>query len=161
MAFSWGLAPLSYDLIINRSGKLQTVYGVEEVRQRIIVTLNHFWAEYFLAVDHGLPWYEIMLGARDFSMVEMLIRRAVLDVPGVISLVAINTDKPSWANQRKLSISMKVEVEGQIAPAMIDIEFSLVNLTQLSTSTASAGPSVLTETGDFIFDELGARILEG
>jgi hypothetical protein len=90
----------------------------------------------------------------------MLIRRAVLEVPGVLSLVSISADKPRWANQRTLSLAMKVEVEGQLAPAMIDIEFSLVNLSQLNTGS-SAGPSILNETGGFIFDELGSRILEG
>lgn len=159
MSFTWAITPLNYDLIINRDGKIQTVSGVEEVRQRVVITLNHFFGEYFLATDHGLPWYEVMLGSRNFEMIEMLIRQAVLGVPGVLALVSVAIDKPRWANRRTLSIGLKVEVEGAQAPNMVDIEYSLTTNTQLVTAR---GNVLVDESGRFILDDsTGTHIYEG
>lgn len=157
MAFTWAIAPTDYDFIINRDGQIQTVYGTEEVRQRIIVTLNHFWAEYFLATDHGMPWYEIMLGSKDYSMVESLIKRAVLGVPGVISIMSTAVSNPTGSNNRQFAISIRAEVEGILAPNIVDIEYSLINFSTFNGSSY-AGPSVLSETGMVLLDESGSII---
>ncbi len=125
MATTWALNPLTWDIFINRDGKIQTTYGVEEVVQRIKVTLGHFYGEYFLAPQHGLPWYEFILGSRDYRMVEMLLRSAVLGVPGVLSIASMDISLPRAANDRSMTVSMQVEAVGQSGPKIIDIVYTL------------------------------------
>lgn len=48
MTMTWAIDPIQYDLVINKAGTLQTTYGSDEVRQRVIIALLHLWQEYFL-----------------------------------------------------------------------------------------------------------------
>ncbi len=125
MAYTWALNPENNDLIIGRDNKLIGVYGADEVRQRILVSLQHLYQEYFLNVPAGMPWYELILGSRDKQMVDSLIRRAVLDVPGVVGIVSYKLEIPSSSNPRDYAIYMTVEVYGTEGPNIIDLVASL------------------------------------
>ena len=125
MPYTWALNPANNDLIIGRDGKLIGVYGADEVRQRILVTLQHLYQEYFLNVLAGMPWYELILGSRDKQMVDALIRRAVLGVPGVIGIVSYKLEIPSSSNPRNYAIYMTVEVYGTRGPNIVDLVASL------------------------------------
>jgi len=114
---TWALSPLNNDCFINQFGQLQTVYGAEEVRQRIGIALRHYWQEYFLNVPAGVPWYELILGSRDLSMVEALLRKEILEVPNVISIMTFNV----VIQNRNVNINTVVEVSGINGPQMIDI----------------------------------------
>ena len=125
MAYTWALNPENNDLIIGRDSKLVGIYGADEVRQRIIITLQHLYQEYFLNVPAGMPWYELILGSRDKQMVDSLIRRAVLGVPGVVGIVSYKLEVPSSSSPRNYAIYMTVEVYGQSGPNIIDLVASL------------------------------------
>lgn len=109
MAFTWKLNG-SHDLGITSRGKLEIVYGPDEVKQRILVALRHYWQEYFLNVQDGVPWYEVILGSKNKKTVELIIRRAILEVPGVIGIVALDVIT-STTISRHLEIYGTVEVE--------------------------------------------------
>lgn len=105
MSFTWKLSILN-DLNILSSGIFQVVSKVEEVTQRILVTLGHNWQEYFMNVPAGVPWYEIILGSKDTNQAENILRSIILEVPGVVSI-------SSFAAQlegREFSIQVSVEV---------------------------------------------------
>lgn len=104
MAMTWMLE--SDDLQVS-GGKLRLATGVEEIKQRIIVTLRHYWQEYFLNVPAGVPWYEVILGSKDRKLVEAILRRAVLDVPGVVGVINIRTTN----TQRTFTVYIDVETE--------------------------------------------------
>jgi len=110
MPFTWKVDATNYDLSI-KDGKLETVYNVSEVQQRILVTLWHYWEEYFLNVQAGIPWYELILGSKNKRMVEALLRYAILGVPGVVSIIRFQVVSPS-AGLRDFAIYADVEVQG-------------------------------------------------
>lgn len=104
MTMTWGV--FGSDLRI-QDGSLVTVYGAEEVRQRIIISLQHYWGEYFLNIEDGVPWYELILGSKDKRMVELILRQAVMAVPGVIGIDTFKTIYESGG----LTIDLIAEVE--------------------------------------------------
>ena len=129
MSYAWLLNPETWDVMIGPDGKFAKVSGANEVLQRISVALNHFWQEYFLNVNAGLPWYNdpaLMLGAKDVSMSKLLIQAVVLGVPGVISLVSMQLAGPNAANKRRMSLSMVVEVQGAAGAEIADIVYNLI-----------------------------------
>lgn len=100
----------AHDLEI-RNGKFRAVYGADEVKQRILVALRHFWGEYFLDTSDGVPWYEVILGSKDLKTVELILRRKVLEVPGVISVLSLEMLFSS-TTPRHLDIYIVAEVQG-------------------------------------------------
>ena len=111
MAFTWLLDSTNWDLSIT-DGKLRTTYGADEVKQRILVTLWHYWEEYFLHVPAGVPWYELILGSKNKRMVEALLRDAILGVPGVISIIRFQIQPAVSGSLRDFAIYADVEVLG-------------------------------------------------
>ena len=124
MSFTYALGS-GHDMIIDRAGKLLRVSGAQEVKQRIIVTLNHYWQEYFLNVPAGVPWYELLLGNKDKKLVSLVIRQSILDVPGVIGIVSLDV-RYSAIEARALTIAASVEVEGTMGTEILAIEESLI-----------------------------------
>jgi len=125
MAFTWGIDLSHFDLVIGTDGKLLTVYGAEEVRQRILVTLQHHWQEYFRNVPAGIPWYDYILGSKNKQIVEALLRRAILDVPDVFSILSLKLYPPTSTN-RNYELDTLVEVLGDDSPEMIQLTESLI-----------------------------------
>ena len=133
MSFTWAINPLNADVFLNRSSSLQIVTGEEEVKQRIIVALNHFYGEYFLDVPGGIPWYAGqtftgqqfigLLGSKDLRMASAIIRLVVLNVPGVLSIANFNLAFDPVT--RIASLGMQIEVEGTTGPSIIDIIHNL------------------------------------
>lgn len=110
MTMTWKVRNGSvYDLSI-KNGKLLLADGAEEVMQRVLITLQHHWQEYFLNVQAGLPWAELILGSKNKQLVEALIRRAVLDVPNVVSIIGLQTVWQSGTEARSLDLYLDLEV---------------------------------------------------
>jgi len=122
MTFTWSLNEKYNDIIIGRDGKIAKIKSAPEVRQRVIITLRHYWQEYFLNVLAGMPWYELILGSKDTKQAELLIRDAVLKVPGVISIININSVK---SINRHVSFNIRIEVEGIDGPSIEEIAFAI------------------------------------
>jgi len=100
----------NHDLSITSRGKFALIYGPDEVKQRILVALRHYWQEYFLNVQDGVPWYEVILGSKNKKTIELIIRRSILDVPGVIGIVSLEVQL-STTITRQLEIYGTVEVQ--------------------------------------------------
>jgi len=134
---TWTLAldPITNDVFINKSGILQTVYGAQEVKQRIIIALQEQYGEYFLAVQNGVPFYSGttvtgqtfagLLGSKNFSNIEAVIRLIILNVPNVVSIASLQFTMPDHA-QRAVSLAAQVEVQGANGPEIISIVTELM-----------------------------------
>ena len=108
MAMTFAINPETGDLQVNKKGALQIVYGSEEVRQRILIALQHYYQEYFLNIPAGVPWYELILGSKDKKLAEALIRRTILTVPNVVSIINFQMSSTG----RSVSLSTDVQVTG-------------------------------------------------
>ena len=117
MTMTWAVSPLNNDVFINRHGVMQMVYGAEEVRQRIGIALRHYWKEDFLNVPAGVPWYELILGSKDLSMTEALLRKTILEVPNVLSILNFQINMTG----RAVTVDSQVEVSGINGPQVIDV----------------------------------------
>lgn len=122
MTFTWTINDGYNDIIIDHKGKLAKIKGSSEVRQRVIIALRHYWQEYFLNVPAGVPWYELILGSKDTKQAELLIRDAVLKVPGVISIININSIA---SKDRHVSFNIRIEVQGTDGPSIEEIAFAI------------------------------------
>ena len=109
------------DLMINKRGKLQTINGAQEVRQRTLVTLRHRWQEYFMNVPAGIPWYEFLLGSKDLGLVETIVRQTILNVPGVVSIVSISITYSTTVKHQAL-LNATIEVYGIAGSDIVAIE---------------------------------------
>ena len=105
MSMTWKLNA-SNDLVIS-GGTFQLVTGKDEVVQRVLVTLRHYWQEYWLNLQGGVPWYELILGRKNRKLAEIILRKIILEVPGVDGISQFST---SFVN-RLFGISLKLEVE--------------------------------------------------
>ena len=106
MSFTWTLNS-GHDLSI-QNGSLSTVRAEDEIKQRILVSLLHYWQEYFLNVQSGVPWYESILGSKDLKTVEIILRKEILDVPGVLGILAFEMVR---GENRHFDVYATVEVE--------------------------------------------------
>lgn len=121
MTFTWKLNS-AHDLAIGTDGKFEVVTGTDQVRQRILVALRHFYREYFLDVPDGIPWYEAILGSKNRKNAELILRKKVLDVPGVIGIVSMDL---SFSNAfRSLTIKVKAEVQGSETSEIINLQWT-------------------------------------
>ena len=105
---SFTLAAINGDLVIS-GGSLRRVSGADEVRQRILVTLQHERGEWFLNPEGGVPWEEEVLGTKNnVEAATLLVRDAIDQVPGVerVRDVVVTFD----TSPRRLNIRAECEV---------------------------------------------------
>lgn len=68
-------------------GQLVLVTGIDAIRQELTVRLRWFRGEWFLDRRTGVPWFESILGQKTaLSLIERILRRAILATPGVESI---------------------------------------------------------------------------
>lgn len=88
MAWDLRLNPLTWDLT---SG---IVTGQAEIVQRLVTRLRRELGEWFLNTDAGLPWYQDgqgLLGSKNETITNLLIRQEVRDTEGVERIIALNS----------------------------------------------------------------------
>lgn len=122
MSFTWELSNTYNDLSI-QNGKFPIVYGAAEVGQRVVVTLQHYWQEYFLNVPAGVPWYELILGSKDRHQTEAILRQIVSSVPGVNNIISYE----SQFSGRELSIAMKIDALNTIIGLTLTTDGTVFN----------------------------------
>ena len=80
----------------------------EEILQRIKIRLRFFKDEWFLNSEHGLPYFEDILGSKnlDLNIVESILREQILDVEGVREIIESSIDYDE--NERKVQYSVNI-----------------------------------------------------
>lgn len=122
MSVTCSLDSITHDLsIVN--GNVVYVTGVEEVKQRVLVTLLHHYNEYFLNTPGGVPWYELILGSKNIQQSNAILRHIILSVPGVVSIVNFQT---SLVN-RALSLLVTIEAQSVVGTEVVQISLNTGN----------------------------------
>jgi hypothetical protein len=121
MTMTLAVDPRRNDMVVGKNGKLLTTTSAQEVKQRILIALQHQYQEYFLNVPDGVPWYEVILGSKDKRTVESLIRSAILGAPLVLSVINLQIVWPSPTRERGLDFTAIVEVYGERGVEIIEI----------------------------------------
>ena len=96
MAYTLKLDTFNHDLIL-KNGHFQRVNGSSEVCQRVKVALWHYFKEYFLNREHGIPYYssknigDAVMGSKmSRQTLYNLFRKKIMDVPGVLQVKNAN-----------------------------------------------------------------------
>lgn len=86
------------------SGDLEIVTADDAIRQQLQIRLRFFLGEWFLNENEGMPYIDNIIGAKNPSVALMtdIFRRAILGVPGIVSLDSIEFDFD--ASSRTLSV---------------------------------------------------------
>jgi hypothetical protein len=79
----------------------------ESVAQRVKTRLQSFKGDWFLDLDHGLPWFARFEKPADLALIEADIKRCILKTPGVDSLLAFSIDLDR--DTRKCTIAVTVK----------------------------------------------------
>jgi len=91
------------DLEIGPDGDLIIVTGIDAIRQHLRIRLQFFRGEWFLDTRLGIPYFEeVLIKAPDLNVVQSLLREAVRETPGVISITSFELDFEGVT--RKLSL---------------------------------------------------------
>lgn len=96
MAYTFKLDVFNHDIQI-RDGKIVRISGASEVCQRVKVALWHYFGEYFLDREHGIPYYQknnagvAILGSKmSQQTLYNLLRQKIMEVPGVLQVKTAN-----------------------------------------------------------------------
>lgn len=75
----------------------------EEIAQNVKTRLLSFENDWFLDLEHGLPWLEAMDKASRLADLEPTVKRTVLETEGVVRIIGY---KEELNKERKLTISI-------------------------------------------------------
>lgn len=105
MAEFTGLAldPATHDLTLDSEGNLKLVHDNEAIAQHVKQCLLFYRGEWFLDVTAGVPWFQnVFTRPTNQVVIESVIKKAILDVPGVMELTSFNLE----INERRRSIEV-------------------------------------------------------
>ncbi len=92
------------DLEIGTDGDLIIVTGIDAIAQHLRIRLQFFRGEWFLDTRQGIPYFEeVLIKAPDLNVVQSLLREAIRETPGVISITSFELDFDGVT--RKLSLN--------------------------------------------------------
>jgi hypothetical protein len=80
----------------------------EEIQQRLKMRLKFFEDEWFLNSDHGIPYFEDILGTKnvDLNIIESILREQILDVEGVREIIESSIDYDE--NERQVQYTINI-----------------------------------------------------
>jgi hypothetical protein len=109
--------PLTGDLVIE-NGDLAQVSGTDAILQSIRTRLGFFLGEWFLDEAQGIPYFEsILVKNPNFPAVRELLRRALLETPGVLEVTSLRLRFTS--STRLLAVSFRVSTDlGELAQTL-------------------------------------------
>lgn len=99
------LNALSWDLELPP----RVVTGPQQIAQSVGIHLRTWLAEWFLDLDHGVPYLTGVLGKRRPEMVEALLRQHILGVRGVLSIERFSLQIDPQTRVAKVDFQAEVE----------------------------------------------------
>ena len=100
---------------------LQFLEGAEATAQAVYHRLRLFLGEYFLNVDRGTPWYQLILGKAPLDAAEIALKRQITTTQGVAGIqdFDLTTDRVN----RSLTVTTTiVHTSGQTATVVVEGE---------------------------------------
>lgn len=128
---------MAWDLKINHdTGDIVSGYvtGQDEILQRVSTRLWRYLGEWFANTSVGLPWYDGqsdvlpgtltrengILGSRNFSRAELLIRNEISETEGVIRIVNFSAKFDNATREFRVTADIATEYGvGSINPVII------------------------------------------
>ncbi|GJD30022.1 hypothetical protein PMNALOAF_1265 [Methylobacterium adhaesivum] len=120
MAAFFGLAldATTHDLFLAPDGNLATVTDNEAIAQHAKQRLLSYRGEWFLDTEAGVPWFqEIFVRPHNPAIIDALIKREILDTPGVASLDSFDLE----IDERRRSISVLEAVGRSILDESLEV----------------------------------------
>lgn len=85
---------------------LTLTQGAEAKRQHLQSSLRLFLGEWFLDTSKGVPWYsDILVKQQTFSVVREILKKKILETPGIISITKFKFDFDSNSRTASLEFS--------------------------------------------------------
>ena len=96
--------------LVFENGDLVMVEGADAIRQAIFIRLRFFLGEWFLDESAGCDWHGSVLGRKyNAAAVEAVVSKALLETPGVASVISID---PSFdSTTRTVSVAWSVSTD--------------------------------------------------
>lgn len=96
------------DLVVGTDLSLSS--GLAAIVQGVRIRTQTFRGEWFLDLDHGVPWFTDILGQKYNEIrVRAAFRDAILDTPGIASLTSLRVDFS--AGTRLLTVAWEAKSE--------------------------------------------------
>lgn len=108
-----------HDIAI-KDGDFFWVSGAKQVAQQVKITLLTFKEEWFLDIEHGIPYLDnILVKNPNRAEVEAILRTAVKDVPDVTAVPSMRlfVNHPA----RKLRVDMDVETAQGVEKVTVEV----------------------------------------
>lgn len=78
--------------LVIENGDFVLVRGPEAVRQALHIRLRFFLGEWFLDETAGVDWFSVLGHKFNAAAVEALVRKALLETPGVAAVTRLDLD---------------------------------------------------------------------
>ena len=79
--------------IVIVDGDLPLVEGIEEIRQLVTQRLSAFEGDWFLDLDSGLPYFQVILQkATSISQIEGIYLEEIASIPGILDIESFNIE---------------------------------------------------------------------
>ncbi len=106
-----------HDLDLN-GGDLNLIAGAEKIRQQVEILLQTFLGEWFLNVEHGIPYYEkVLIKQANRAEIEAIIRDKIRSIEGVrrIQTFSIMVNHPT----RRLRADLEMTTDEGLVPVKV------------------------------------------
>lgn len=94
--------------------------GAKQIAQQVKITLLTFKGEWFLDVEHGIPYLDnVLIKNPNRVEIESILRTAVKDVPGVLAVpnMKLFVNHPA----RKLRVDINVETTEGVEKVTVEV----------------------------------------
>lgn len=108
---------LSWDLVLPP----RVISGPEEIAQAVGIHLRTWRTEWFLDLDHGVPYLTEVFGRRRPEMVGSILRQEILGVDGVLSIISFSLKLDH--KTRVATVDYQAEVDAGTAIGTVDLGF--------------------------------------
>jgi hypothetical protein len=120
--------------LAKENGRLVIIRGVEEISQKVSISLQLVLGEWFLNTAEGVPYYEqIFVKNPSPGKITSIFRRAILAVPGMLSVQTITVD----FNRSTRAVS--VSFFGQATEGVIDFSQAFTPFGKVQTDGRAEG----------------------
>lgn len=97
----------------------RVITGREQIAQAVGIRLRTWLSEWFLDLDHGIPYLTGVLGRRRPEMVEALLRQHILSVRGVLSIERFTLQVDPQT--RVATVDFQAEVDNGTATGTVSV----------------------------------------
>ena len=98
------------DAVFTNGGTTVTSDITEAVMQRLFITLKTFEGEWYLNTDHGIPYFQSILGAKNSKeAIDLIFQQKILQDPDVQAITEFTS---TLGADRQYTLSFKITVRG-------------------------------------------------